>query len=94
MRVIVICDHAHINGGQAKVAIESAKGLARRGCDVDFFAAVGPIEPSLFEAGVKVTLLGQDDVASTGSLTRFGAQWLWNAPARRALADLLATCDP
>ena len=94
MRIVVVSDHAHINGGQAKVAIESAKGLARRGAQVDFFAAVGPVDQGLHDAGVAVTLLGHDDVLTTGSLARFGAQWLWNEPARRALAALLERCDP
>lgn len=94
MRIVIICDHAHVNGGLAKVAIESAKGFARRGYRTDFFAAVGPIDPGLIDAGVNVTLLDQPDVMSASSLTRFGAQWLWNAPAARALAKLLATCDP
>lgn len=94
MRIVIVCDHAHINGGQAKVAIDSAKGLARRGHGVDFFAAVGPVDQGLAAAGVAVTLLEQPDVASTASLTRFGVQWLWNAPAARALAKLLAECDP
>lgn len=94
MRIVIICDHAHISGGQAKVAIDSAKGLARRGHRVDFFAAVGPADPSLNEAGVAVTLLGQDDVASAASLARFGAQWLWNVAAERKLAELLARSEP
>ena len=94
MRIVIVCDHAHINGGQAKVAIDSANGLAQRGHCVDFFAADGPVDQGLLDAGVAVTLLQQDDVLSTASLTRFGLQWLWNAPAARRLASLLATCDP
>lgn len=94
LRVVIVCDHAHINGGQAKVAIDSAMGLARRGHRVDFFAAVGPVEPGLIEAGVAPTLLAQPDVTSTTSLARFGVQWLWNAPAAQKLAELLAQCDP
>ena len=94
MRIVIVCDHAHINGGQAKVAIESAKGLAGRGHRVDFFAAVGPVDPTLMSSGVGVTLLGQDDVISAASLPRFGAQWLWNGAAERSLAALLAQCDP
>ena len=94
MRIVILCDHAHISGGQAKVAIESARGLARRGHSVDFFAAVGPIDPSLTESGVAVTLTGQDDVATASSLTRFGAQWLWNASAQQRLTALHANCDP
>lgn len=94
MRIVIVTDHAHINGGLAKVAIDSAKGFAQRGHRVDFFAAVGPVEPSLIEAGVAVTLLDQPDVTSTSSLARFGAQWLWNAGAEKGLARLLASCDP
>lgn len=93
MRVIVVNDHAHINGGAAKVAIDSAKGLARRGHEVAFFAAVGPVEPSLTKAAVEVVLLDQPDVLSAGSLARFGAQWLWNGAAANRLAALLAGCD-
>lgn len=94
MRIVFICDHAHINGGQAKVAIQSAAGLARRGFRVDFFAAVGPVDPCLPEAGVAVTLLEQEDVTTAASLARFGAQWLWNEAAEEKLAALLAQCDP
>ncbi len=92
--IVIVNDHAHINGGSAKVAIDSAEGFARRGHRVDYFSAVGPVEPSLAEAGVTVTLLDQPDVVSAKSLARFGAQWLWNAAAERGLAGLLASCDP
>ena len=94
MRIVLVVDFASVNGGLAKVAIESAKGLARRGHRVDYFAAVGPVDPSLLDAGVTVTVLDQLDVSSTGSLMRFGLQWLWNAPALKALRALLETCDP
>ncbi len=94
MRIVIINDHAHINGGAAKVAIDSAKGFATRGYQVIYFAAVGPIEPGLVEAGVKVALLDQPDVLSAASLMRFGAQWLWNGAAEAALSAHLAGCDP
>ncbi|GLI91850.1 glycosyltransferase family 4 protein [Methylocystis echinoides] len=94
MRIVIVNDHAHINGGAAKVAIDSAVGFARRGHRVVFFAAVGPVEPGLVEAGVDVVLLDQPDIASAGSLTRFGLQWLWNASASEKLAALLADYDP
>lgn len=94
MRIVIICDYAHVAGGLEKVAIDSASGLARRGFSVDFFAAVGPIDSALVESGVNVRLLGQPDVMSASSLLRFGAQWFWNAEAARALGAHLATCDP
>lgn len=94
MKIIIVADHAYINGGQAKVAIESARGLAGRGHRIVFFAAVGPADPGLAAAGVEVILLGQTDIMATASLARFGVQWLWNGPAAQALATLLASCDP
>jgi glycosyltransferase involved in cell wall biosynthesis len=94
LKIVIVADHAYVNGGQAKVAIESAKGLARRGHHVTYFAAVGPADGGLIEAGVETVTLGQPDVTSATSLTRFGAQWLWNAKAARRLREVLARCDP
>ncbi len=62
MTVILVADHAHINGGQAKVAIESALGLAARGHAVIFLAAVGPADERLAAAGIETIVLGQTDV--------------------------------
>ncbi|GJD49485.1 D-inositol-3-phosphate glycosyltransferase [Methylobacterium crusticola] len=94
MDVILVLDHAHINGGQAKVAIESALGLAGRGHRVQVFAAVGPVDPRLAAAGVAVTCLDQPDIATTTSKLAFAAQMLWNGRARDALAQALRGRDP
>jgi glycosyltransferase involved in cell wall biosynthesis len=97
MHVVIVADHGHINGGQAKVAIDSAIGLARRGHRVSFFTAVGPIDPRLAEAGVETTSLEQLDIASAGGFSgqmRFLAQTMWNGKARRKLAETLAGLDP
>ena len=94
MKIVLVADHAYINGGQAKVVVESALGLAARGHAVTVFAAVGPADPRLAEAGVSVVLTDQTDVSRTDSLMRFGVQWLWNAPAAARLRALLAGLDP
>ncbi|KNY20797.1 glycosyltransferase family 4 protein [Methylobacterium sp. ARG-1] len=94
MHIVLVADHAAINGGQAKVAIESALGLAARGHRVTLFAAVGPVDPRLESAGIRVVCLDQDDVTTARSKLAFAAQAIWNAPAARALAAELAACDP
>ncbi|MCJ2068543.1 glycosyltransferase family 4 protein [Methylobacterium sp. J-030] len=94
MHVVLVADHASINGGQAKVAIESALGLAARGVRVSLFAAVGPVDPRLEPAGIRVVCLEQDDVTTARSKLAFAAQAIWNGAARRALARELAACDP
>ena len=94
MHVVLVLDHAHVNGGQAKVALDSALGLRDRGHAVTVFAAVGPVDPRLAEAGVRVVCLGQDDIASTGNKLAFAAQAIWNRTAARRLRAELALCDP
>lgn len=94
VHVVLVADHASINGGQAKVAIESALGLAARGVRVSLFAAVGPVDPRLEPAGIRVVCLGQDDIATTRNKLAFAAQAIWNGAASRALARELAACDP
>ncbi|WP_133770103.1 glycosyltransferase family 4 protein [Enterovirga rhinocerotis] len=94
MHVVIILDHAYINGGQANVALASALGLKARGHEVTVFAAVGPVDQRLTEAGIDVVCLGQDDVNSQKNPLAFAVQVIWNAPARRALDKLLATLDP
>ncbi|CAO4172362.1 Glycosyl transferase [Methylorubrum aminovorans] len=94
MHVVLILDHAHINGGQAKVALDSAVGLCRRGHRVTVFAAVGPVDPRLAESGARVVCLGQDDITSTQNKLAFAAQAIWNPRASARLAAELRLCDP
>ena len=94
MHVVLVADHASINGGQAKVAIESALGLAARGVRVSLFAAVGPVDPRLEPAGIRVVCLEQDDISTARNKLAFAAQAIWNGAASRALARELAACDP
>ncbi len=93
MKIVIVADHAYVNGGQAKVAIESALGLAGRGHQVIFFAAMGPADPRLEAAGVESICLGQGDINTTSSAA-FLVQTLWNRKAEQALGEALAGCDP
>ena len=89
---VVICfDHASITGGQAKVAFDSAVGLKRQGHRPIVFAAAGPISPQLLEAGIETVCLDQTDLVGNPSKLAAAVQGIWNAPAAKALGDLLAT---
>ena len=94
MHVVLVVDHAFINGGQAKVALDAGLGLRARGHRVTVFAAVGPADPRLAEAGIRVVCLGQDDIASTKNKLAFAVQAIWNTHAARRLAQELAGLDP
>jgi glycosyltransferase involved in cell wall biosynthesis len=92
-RVVILNDFGSINGGAAQVAIASACGLARAGMQVDFFCGVGPVAPSLREAGVNVECLEQPDILTDPARLRAATRGIWNLQAAAALERMLKTCD-
>ena len=90
LTVVICADHASVNGGQAKVAIESAIGLKRVGARPIFFAAAGPVDPRLAAAGVEVVCLDQNDLLGNPSRAAAARQGIWNARAAAALGEVLA----
>lgn len=94
MHILIVADHAWINGGQSKVAIESALGLAGRGHRVTYFAAVGPADVRLAQAGIEVVCLGQHDIDTAPSKMGFLKQILWNQPAAQRLRQIVSRMDP
>jgi glycosyltransferase involved in cell wall biosynthesis len=83
--ICVVYDFCHINGGAAKVAIETALGLRQRGYSVSFFGAVGPIDERLAASGVRVTCLNMAEALN------MRPRWLGclYPVARRALREHL-----
>jgi glycosyltransferase involved in cell wall biosynthesis len=94
LNIVLIVDHASVSGGQAKVAIESAIGLKSAGANPILFAAAGPVDGRLADAGVEVVCLGQTDLLGNRSRAAGLAQGTWNGLAARRLKDLLARMDP
>lgn len=92
--IVIVSDFACVNGGQAKVAIDSACLLAQSGHDVIFFAAAGPAAPQLTHPRIKVILLDQQDILSEPDRWVASMRGLWNAGAARALKSLLDGLDP
>jgi glycosyltransferase involved in cell wall biosynthesis len=90
LTVVICVDHACVTGGQAKVAIESALGLKQAGARPIFFAAVGPVDQKLADAGVETICLGQNDILSHPSLAGAAIQGIWNKEAAAALGALLS----
>jgi len=92
--VVVVNDHGHINGGAAKVAIESALWLRERGLDVSFVAGTGPMDPRLETAGVECVIIADSDVVNDSNRLRAIQRGLWNREAAKALQQHLRRLDP
>jgi glycosyltransferase involved in cell wall biosynthesis len=93
MHVVIVSDYGHINGGAAKVAIMGVRALAEHGHRVSFVCAVDPIDPVLDHANLRIHHLDLRDVWTERNPLRAARDGIWNAPAGRRLADVLAGFD-
>ncbi len=93
-RIIILSDYGHINGGAARVAIASARGLAERGWRVVFACAVAPIEEEIAKAGVDVRHIPITDVWQERSALRAAGRAIWNLSAAAQLRRILAEGEP
>jgi len=94
MSVIVLSDHGYVNGGQAKIAIESALHLKQHGLDVCFIAGVGPVDERLVQAGVDCHSIAEHDILSDPKRIRAATRGIWNTAAARTVAACIASRDP
>ena len=92
--IVVVCDYGYIEGGAAKIALDTAKALAGAGYRVWLFCAVGPADEELPAAGVQVVCLGQSDILHEKSRVRGVLRGLCNRQAKKTFSELLSTLDP
>lgn len=93
-RVVIVSDFSQINGGQAKVAIDSARLLAEAGLSVTFFAASGPSDEALDHPKIDVICLDQADILSDTNRLRAMRRGIWNTEAARRLREDISGFDP
>jgi glycosyltransferase involved in cell wall biosynthesis len=93
MHVIILNDFGHINGGTAKVAIDSACEIGRRGIRTTYFTAVNPVAEQLDEAGVHVVSTDQEELARAQNKVEAVIQGIWNRKAVGRMRALLSLCD-
>ena len=87
--IIVVYDCAFVNGGGAKVAIQSAISLSEMNLNVCFFSAVGPIGDELEDSNVNVCCLGMDDINHGSRLVAI-KNGIWNKKASKEFEALLS----
>lgn len=92
--ILIVGDFAYVNGGQAKVSIDTATLLADRGLGVTFFAACGPVAEELRRPGIEVVCLDQADILNDPRRLAAAGRGIWNRTAARRLRDLAAGFDP
>jgi len=95
MNIVVLNDFAYVDGGASKIALNSAKALAKRGHRVILFTAVGPIDQDLLNvSGLDVLCLEQPEIADEPSRIEAIARGLWNRTAEIQFKKCLTTLEP
>ena len=87
MRAVIISDFGSVNGGAAKVAIESARGLADAGVEIVFACAIGPVSERLDHPLIHVERFAGEEIWQVGSKFAAARQGIWNSQAHRFLGD-------
>lgn len=90
MRVVIVSDFGSVNGGAAKVAIESARGLAEAGVDVVFACAIGPVSERLDHPRIEIEVFEGQEVWQVAGRFSAARQGIWNGAAHEFLAKLFA----
>lgn len=91
---LIVSDFANINGGQAKVSIDSARLLADAGVQVTFLAGTGQPDVLLEHPGITVLTIGQSDILSEPSRQKAALRGIWNTEAKRFVSDVASRFDP
>jgi glycosyltransferase involved in cell wall biosynthesis len=93
LTVLIVSDFAHVNGGAAQVAIQSAVGLKRRGINVVFAYASDPVDERLTSAGITAVRLPFDEVWKKPNPVAAALQGIWNSAAASLFKNILASYD-
>lgn len=93
MNIVVVSDFAHVNGGNAAVALGSALGLAARGHAVTLFAGAGPVDNRIMASSMAVVCTDQYSIADDPRRLRAMVQGIWNVGAARMMGELLQRLD-
>lgn len=93
--VVILSDFAHVAGGAEKVALVSARALAKRGVHVVVLSAIGPIADDLVGVeNLEVVCLEQQPFFKSAGKLGAVAKVFWNTEARQALEKILQPLPP
>lgn len=87
--VVIINDFAHVQGGAAQVAVESAKGLAESGCRVIFIHGSGQASETLSHPNIELVGLGEYELLTNPNRLAAAMDGWWNRRVASRAAEVL-----
>lgn len=92
--VVILNDFGWVNGGQSKIAIDSALELQASGIAVCFVAGTGPIDDRLRDSGVECHVVAEHDILSDPNRLRAATSGIWNCKTAKTVAKCIKARDP
>lgn len=92
--VVIVADFGYVEGGAAKVALDSVRLLYEAGLTVILFCGSARVVPEIEQLGIRIVRLGQHELKDHPNKLIAMRDGLWNRLAARRLKELLATLDP
>lgn len=91
--IVIVSDSGCINGGNAKVALNSAIELSKKGLKVILFCGMYPISDEVLRSNIEVICLNQKDILNEKNRIRAITQGIWNSTAKAEFEKLLIKLD-
>lgn len=91
--VVIVTDHAVINGGVSQVAVQSARILSDSGIAVTFAFGVGPADASIADGRMTLIDMHLHDLLTNPSRAIAAATGIWNLTAAGQLTNVLNAMD-
>lgn len=92
--VVIVCDYAYIEGGAARVAIQTATALGKyTDLNIYFFAGCGELCSELKDSRVKVITLMMYDLLGNPNRIDAMKNGIYNKTAGKCMAELLSELD-
>ena len=91
--IIIVYDYAFINGGAAKIAIQSAIALSKQNYNVYYYSAVGPVCKELLFSNVQIHCLNTKDINTANRLIAI-KNGIWNSSVKKNFHKFLSPFSP
>ena len=91
---MIIADFGYVEGGAAKVALDSVRLLHEAGYKVVLFCGSERVDPLIDGLGIKIEKLGMYELKSNPSKLNAMINGIWNRTAAARLKECLTELDP
>ncbi len=91
--IIIVSDFGYVNGGNSRVAIQTALALEYKKFQVYFFCGTTPVDDELIKSTVRIDCIQQQDFYEGNGRLKGSVQGIWNFKAAREFYNYYKKLD-